>query len=148
MSTNRPSRRVLVVDDDPVIRQLVSSLIEKEGYMAVMVEDGGAAYRRLQNDTDFCGAILDVNMSHIEGLDLVRFMRTEKRFRRIPVLITTSNKDLGTMANSFAAGAALFLTKPFSKELFQSTFRLLINSHLAALQSRPSPQSRNLPDTR
>jgi two-component system OmpR family response regulator len=143
--TNR-KRRVLVADDDPMIRQLVSNLIEKEGCKSVLLADGGSAYRLLQSDADFCGAVFDVRMPQIEGLDLLRFMQTEKRLMRIPVLMITSELDLKTMASSFAAGAALFLAKPFTSEQFQSTFRLLLNSHLAAMHSTtPQRSPMNLP---
>lgn len=119
-------RRVLVADDDPVIRRVVTRLIEMEGYEPVVVNDGGAAYRLLQADSNFCGAVFDMMMPHLEGLDVMRFMSTERRLMRIPVMMITSEKDLKLLANSFAAGVTLYLPKPFTTEQFQSTFRLLL----------------------
>jgi DNA-binding response OmpR family regulator len=128
LTNSRPkARRVLIADDDPVIRHMVTRFVEMEGYQAVVAHDGGAAYRLLQSDANFCGAIFDMVMPHIEGIDLMRFMRTEKRLMRIPVMMITSEKDLKLMANSFAAGVTIFLPKPFTTEQFQSTFRLLLN---------------------
>jgi CheY-like chemotaxis protein len=129
MLTNSRSkaRRILIADDDPVIRHMVTRFVEMEGCEAVVVHDGGAAYRLLQSDANFCGAIFDMVMPHIEGIDLMRFMRTEKRLMRIPVMMITSEKDLKLLANSFAAGVTIFLPKPFTTEQFQSTFRLLLN---------------------
>jgi DNA-binding response OmpR family regulator len=120
------ARRILIADDDPVIRHMVTRFVEMEGYRPVVVNDGGAAYRLLKTDSDFCGAIFDMKMPHLEGIDVIRVMRTEKRLMRIPVMMITSETDLKLMANSFAAGVTIFLPKPFTTEQFQSTFRLLL----------------------
>ena len=129
------SQRILIADDDPVIRRLVTHFLEKEGYEAVVVHDGGAAYRVLQGDANFCGAIFDMMMPCLEGLDVIRFMSTEKRLQRIPVMMITSEQDLRLMANSFAAGVTLFLPKPFTREQFQTTFRLLVNGKNGTVKS-------------
>jgi CheY-like chemotaxis protein len=120
------SHRVLVADDDPVIRRLLTGIIEREGYTAVTAVDGRAAYRIMQSDADFCGAIFDMMMPNLNGLELIRYMRTEKRLMRIPVLMVTSEQDLKFTAASFAAGATVFLPKPFTAAQFQITFKILV----------------------
>jgi CheY-like chemotaxis protein len=120
------SKRVLIADDDPVMRHLLTSLVRKEGYDAVVVDDGREAYRILQSDADFRAGIFDMMMPHLEGLDIVRYMRTEKRLRRIPVMMISAERDLQLMAKSFVAGATVFLTKPFNPEQFQRTLRVLL----------------------
>jgi CheY-like chemotaxis protein len=121
-----PSRRILVADDDPVVRHLVTRMIERESYEAVTVNDGSEALRLLQTDSNFIAAIFDMRMPRLEGLEVINFMQTEKRLRRIPVMMITSERDLQLMAKSFAAGVTLFLPKPFTPELFQTNFRLLL----------------------
>lgn len=123
------SRRVLIAEDDPVISRLVVHLVQKQQYKPVLMTDGGAAYRLLQTDADFCGAIFDMNMPHLDGIDVIRFMRTENRLMRIPVMMVTANRDLSLLADSFAAGVTLFLPKPFTSEQFESTFRLLLQNN-------------------
>jgi DNA-binding response OmpR family regulator len=133
--TPAKTQRVLIADDDVIIRRMVTRFVEMEGFEPVVVNDGGAAYRLLQTDANFCGAIFDMMMPQLEGLDVIRFMSTEKRLKRIPVMMVTSEQDLRLMANSFAAGVTLFLPKPFSPEQFQTTFRLLVkNNGSAALR--------------
>jgi Response regulator containing a CheY-like receiver domain and a GGDEF domain len=68
-------------------------------------------------------------MPQLAGLDVIRFMNTERRLLRIPVMMITSEQDLRLMANSFAAGVTLFLPKPFTPEQFQNTLRLLVKGH-------------------
>jgi DNA-binding response OmpR family regulator len=125
------SQRVLIADDDPVMRHLLTSLVRKEGYDAVVVDDGREAYRILQSDADFRAGIFDMMMPHLEGLDIIRYMRTEKRLQRIPVLMISAESDLQLMAQSFVAGATVFLTKPFNTEQFQTTLRMLLTNKTA-----------------
>jgi CheY-like chemotaxis protein len=128
-TTSGQTRRILVADDDPIIRKLITRFVEKEGFEPVVVNDGGAAYRLLKTNADFYGAVFDMMMPHLEGLDVIRFMSTEKRLQRIPVMMVTSEQDLKLMSNSFAAGVSLFLPKPFTSEQFQITFRLLVKDN-------------------
>lgn len=132
LKTSSAARRILVADDDPVFRRLLTSIIEKEGYTAVVAVDGGEAYRILQSDADFSGAIFDMMLPTIDGLEIIRHMRTEKRLMRIPVMTITSEQDLRVTAASFAAGAKLFLPKPFTPTQFLATFKILLSDRSVA----------------
>jgi CheY-like chemotaxis protein len=123
---NNEGRRILVADDDPAILRLVSTILEKEGFTVVSVRDGREAYKILQNDDDFTAAILDVVMPHISGPELVRYMKTEKRLMRIPVMMMTAEQDPKLSSDSFAAGAVVFLPKPFTTAQLQIMLQMLI----------------------
>jgi CheY-like chemotaxis protein len=118
-------RRILVADDDPAILRLVSAILEKENYGVVSVRDGREAYKILQNDQNFTAAIFDVVMPHISGPELVRYMRTEKRLMRIPVMMMTAEQDPKLSSDSFAAGAVVFLPKPFTTAQLQIMLQML-----------------------
>lgn len=122
--------RILVADDDPIIRHLVCSIVKAEGYEVVVAEDGREALKILQNDTNFKGAIFDMMMPYIEGIDIIRHMRTEKRFMRIPVMMITSERDIKLVDKTFAAGATLFLLKPFSHEQLKSMLNMLVSQSI------------------
>lgn len=130
------TKRVLVADDDPVIRHLVKSIVRRGGYEPVVVEDGREAIRVLQRDAHFGAAIFDMMMPHIEGLDLIRHMRTEKRLMRIPVMMITSEEDYGLMRDSFSAGAVLFLPKPFTTTQLHAMLSMLFAKGCGAAKSR------------
>lgn len=119
--------RILVADDDPAILRLVSTLLEKEGFSVVAARDGREAYKALQADSDFTAAVFDVVMPHITGPELVRHMRTEKRFMRIPVMMMTAEQDPKLSSDSFAAGAIVFLPKPFTTAQLQTMLRMLVS---------------------
>lgn len=119
--------RILVADDDPAILRLVATILEKEGFEVVTTRDGREAYKTLQTNPDFTAAILDVVMPHISGPELVRHMRTEKRFMRIPVMMMTAEQDPKLSSDSFAAGAVVFLPKPFTTVQLQTMLRMLVS---------------------
>jgi len=123
---NKEGRRVLVADDDPAILRLVSAILEKENYAVVSAGDGREAYKILQNDQNFIAAVFDVVMPHISGPELVRYMKTEKRLMRIPVMMMTAEQDPKLSSDSFAAGAVVFLPKPFTTTQLQIMLQMLI----------------------
>jgi CheY-like chemotaxis protein len=124
--SDTPKGRVLVADDDPAILRLVSAILEKEGYAVVSARDGREAYKALQDNSNFTAAVFDVVMPHIPGPELVRFMRTEKRFNKIPVMMMTAEQDPKLSSDSFAAGAVVFLPKPFTTSQLQTMLRMLV----------------------
>lgn len=128
MSANDPQtpRRILVADDDPAILRLVTAVLQKEGFTVVQARDGREAFKILQTDANFVAGIFDVVMPHIQGPELLRYMRTEKRLMRIPVMMMTAEQNPKLSMESFAAGAVVFLPKPFTTTQLQTMLRLLI----------------------
>jgi CheY-like chemotaxis protein len=127
LSINDNSKgRVLVADDDPAILRLVTTILEKEGYTVVVARDGREAYKALQENANFTAAVLDVVMPHIQGPELVRFMRTENRYNKIPVMMMTAEQDPKLSTESFAAGAVVFLPKPFTTAQLQTMLRMMV----------------------
>jgi DNA-binding NtrC family response regulator len=123
--------RVLVADDDPITGQLLAAIGETEGYQVVSVDDGRQAYRMLKSDADFTAAVFNMTMPHLKGVDIVRYMKTEKRLKRIPVVLIAGDDGLKLIAESFAAGALVFLPKPFTREKLARAIRLAIDSRAA-----------------
>jgi DNA-binding response OmpR family regulator len=122
-----PAGRILVVEDDPIMMQLVKDVIEDEGYSVVSAEDGRRAFKILEKDNKFVAGIFDVKMPVLQGTDLLRYMRTEKRLTRIPVLIMTSEESTEIHSESLSAGAAIFMPKPFTRVTLRTMFRALIS---------------------
>ena len=121
-------KRVLIADDDPVMRHLITTIVKQQECEVVMAHDGREAYRILQSDSQFSAAILDMTMPYLEGLDLIRYMRSERRLMRIPIMMITAERDIKLMGSCFAAGAAAFLPKPFTPDQLQSAIRMLLGN--------------------
>lgn len=125
-TSSNQSRRVLVADDDPAILRLVKTILEKENYDVVTARDGREAYKILQTDDNFTAGIFDVVMPHISGPELVRFMKTENRLMRIPVMMMTAEQDPKLSSDSFSAGAVVFLPKPFTTAQLNIMLQMLV----------------------
>jgi CheY-like chemotaxis protein len=126
LADTKAKGRVLVADDDPAILRLIKTILEKEGFTVVTARDGKEAYKALQDYQDVIAAILDVVMPNIDGPELVRYMKSEKRFMSIPVMMMTAEQDPKLSRDSFAAGAVVFLPKPFTHLQLQTMLRMLI----------------------
>jgi len=118
--------KVLVADDDPAILRLVKAIVEKEGYTVITARDGKEAYKVLQSGEAFIAAIFDVVMPYIQGTELVRYMQSEKRLMKIPVIMMTAEQNSRLSSDSFAAGAVAFLPKPFTNAQLQTMLRMFI----------------------
>jgi len=123
--------RVLIADDDPVVRHWLTSILLSEGYEVVSISDGRDAYRVLQSDADFKGAVFDLAMPYLEGPDLIRYMRTEKRLMRIPVMLITAEERIAEFVKGLAAGATILLPKPFTRRRLQQTLRMMLGHEQA-----------------
>ncbi len=124
---SQSNERVLIVEDDLLIVKIVKNIIEKAGYHTVVAGDGREAYRILAKDADFAAGIFDVHVPYIEGPDLLRYMRTEKRLMKIPVMIMTTEGSIKIQLASLSAGAAVFIQKPFERERFVAMFAGLVS---------------------
>lgn len=120
--------RVLIADDDPVMRKILTSIVNHEQYEAVLARDGREAFRALNADANFKGALFDLKMPGLTGLDLVGHMKTEKRLQRIPVMIITAETEMKVVSEIFRAGAIACLPKPFSREQVTRAIRMLLHS--------------------
>ena len=126
MSENTSKGRILVADDDPAILRLIKAILEKEGFIVTTARDGKEAYKVLQESAAITAAVFDVVMPHIAGPELVRYMKTEKRFMNIPVMMMTAEQDPKLSRDSFTAGAVVFLPKPFTTAQLQTMLRMLV----------------------
>ncbi len=124
-----PPNRVLVADDDPVMTHLLTSIVRQQHCEAIVANDGREAYRILQSDSRFRAAILDMSMPFLEGMDVIHYMRSERRLMRIPIMMITAEQNIKLMSDSFSAGATIFLPKPFTPEQLESSIRMLIGSN-------------------
>ena len=123
VDTNGNKGYVLIADDDPAILYLVRTLVEGEGYSAITAMNGKEAFRILKSDRRVIAAIVDVMMPHVKGTELVKFMQTDERFKKIPVIMMTAEQSPKLPSKSFAAGAVAFLPKPFTNTQLRTLLR-------------------------
>lgn len=105
------STRVLVVDDDRDIRDLVTIKLESAGHSVVARSDGAQALDAAQ-EGGWSIIVLDVMMPGLSGIDVLRAIR--ERGDRTPVILLTARGQEKDIEAGFAAGADDYVTKPFS----------------------------------
>ena len=123
---NKIPPRVLVADDDPQVLSFVRSVLEAEGFTVITAPDGKAAYKELQAEEPIAAAIFDIVMPHIEGRDLVRYMQSERRLMKIPVIIMTGDLNSRLSSDSFSSGAVAILPKPFTDSQLKTMLRMFV----------------------
>lgn len=106
----------MIADDDAALTRLIATIVEGEGFVPATASDGKQAYNALKTGTRFAAAIIDINMPYIEGNDLVKFMSSDDRFKEIPVIVITGDRDPRASAKALASGAVGFLPKPFTNQ--------------------------------
>jgi len=135
--TPQGTRRILVADDEAMTLGMLTAIIEAQGFEVVSAPDGREAFRILQQDADFCAAIFDMMMPHLHGMDLIHYMKTDARLNHIPIAMITAEQDPKIWDESVAAGAKVFLPKPFSPPQIQMLLRMLIKEDSSPPGSLP-----------
>jgi putative two-component system response regulator len=125
VSTARPSPKVLVVDDSEDTRQVLTELLQQEGYVVRAAADGAAALAVIERDPPDV-VLTDVAMPHVDGFELCGRLKSDPATRLIPVVLVTGLRDRADRLTGITVGADDFLMKPFdSAELLARVASLL-----------------------
>ncbi|MFZ5471339.1 MAG: hybrid sensor histidine kinase/response regulator [Myxococcota bacterium] len=103
-------RRILVVDDSPLTRELISSLLEAVGYEILNANDGVEAFERLQRD-QIDIVVTDLEMPRMDGLELTRRVKSHPTLRSLPVIIITTRGGDTDRRRGMEAGADGYIAK-------------------------------------
>lgn len=109
------TRTIMSVDDSPSIRQMVSFTLQRAGYSVLEACDGRDALTKLRDGAADM-IIADLNMPNMDGLELIRQLRSEPRYRYVPIIMLTTESEPEKKAAGRAAGATGWIVKPFTPE--------------------------------
>jgi CheY-like chemotaxis protein len=108
------NKTILIVDDDPNIRRLIAATLEDvSGYRMTEAGDGQEAVERAR-DVQPAIVFLDIEMPRLNGIEACRRLRSEPGTADATIVMLTGDSDDEAERDARAAGADLFLTKPFS----------------------------------
>ena len=123
-STTRPCH-ILVADDEPHIGRIIKMKLEQGPFRVSLAYDGQEALDMVNDGDQIDLALLDLMMPKLSGLDVLRRIREQERFKSLPCIILTAGGDAKHERDALELGATQFLTKPFSpKKLYALVARL------------------------
>jgi two-component system response regulator MprA len=116
--------KVLVVDDEPAVREALRRALILEGYSVELAADGAEALHRVGDGAATDAVVLDVLMPGIDGLEVCR--RIRRAGNRVPVLMLTARDEVADRVAGLDAGADDYLVKPFALEELLARLRALL----------------------
>ena len=123
---------ILVVDDDPSVRRLLSVQLGLAGYEVHIAENGPAALLAIGRSEPEL-VVLDVMMPDLDGWQVLRALRANPRFELLPVLMLTAKVQPSDVQLSYDLGASAVMGKPYEGErLTQMVETLLLQAHVAS----------------
>ena len=108
-------KRVITVDDSKTMRDMVSFTLKNAGYDVIEAEDGKNALDVLSSQTVDV-VITDLNMPNMNGIELIKALRADARFKFTPILMLTTESDDSKKGEGKSAGATGWIVKPFNPE--------------------------------
>ena len=107
-------RKVLIVDDEEVIRKFLKIHLTKLGYEVTEAADGEQAMEQLGKD-DFDLLICDIMMPKKDGWEVIKEVKSNSKTKNLPVIVLTAKNEDSDMFKGYDLGANYYMTKPFTK---------------------------------
>ncbi len=129
------AKKILVVDDEPDLVELVSYNLKKEGFKVSSVLNAEDALENVRK-TDYDLIVLDLMLPGIQGVELCRMLRNNPRTEAIPIVMLTAKGEIADRIRGLETGADDYMTKPFSpRELIAR-----VNAVLRRTGTRPGKE--------
>jgi two-component system KDP operon response regulator KdpE len=129
------SHSILVVEDDPAVRNLISTALESRGYQYATAETGNAAIASAATTAPDI-VLLDLGLPDVDGVDVIRRIRT---WSNMPIIVISARSDDSDKIDALDAGADDYLTKPFSVGELLARLRTT-ERHLGYMADDAAPQ--------
>jgi two-component system, chemotaxis family, chemotaxis protein CheY len=118
-------KTILVVDDSEFTRNYHSDILESAGFQVIRAVDGSDGLEKLYCHS--CHLVLtDINMSRMDGYELIRRIRLEPRYLDLPIVIISTESQVLDKRKGFEAGASIYLVKPCSPAEMVENLRMLL----------------------
>ncbi len=117
---------ILIVDDNPTNVQLLEMMLEMEGFSNVQSTTDSRQVLELQQQQKFDLILLDIQMPHLDGFQVMEQLRSVEESDYLPVLVLTAQQDMQTRLRALESGAKDFVTKPFDRsEVLNRIYNML-----------------------
>lgn len=116
----------LVIDDSRAIRMILGRTLTRFGYEVVSAANGREALDLIHdNGLDPAVVLVDWNMPEMNGLDFVKKLRAEPRYKSVPLMMVTTETEIEQMYRALEAGADEYVMKPFTDDVIADKLRIL-----------------------
>src|SRR6266849_8970036 len=129
-----PADRILVVDAEETIREIVSSMLTTASYKCRQAASGMEALALLESGEEFELMLSDLMMANLDGIGLLE--KTKERFPEMPVVMVTAVHDISVALAAIRNGAYDYLLKPFEREQLLATARRALDNRRLKLENR------------
>lgn len=119
------NKTIMAVDDSASVRQMVSFTLREAGYAVIEACDGKDALLKLSSGP-FNLILTDLNMPNMDGIELIRKVRQDPKYKFIPILLLTTESQNEKKLEGKAAGATGWIVKPFKPEQLISVVKKVI----------------------
>lgn len=120
------SKKVLIVDDSSTVRSLHAAVLKLNGFSVEFASNGVEAIEKLYSTKDINVAVVDINMPKMDGLELLKKIRSEESYADLPVIMVTSEGKDEDIQRGLDAGADIYLIKPNPPEKLLSHIHMLL----------------------
>jgi DNA-binding response OmpR family regulator len=125
-------RKVLIVDDEEVIRKFLRIHLDKLGYEVMEAADGEQAIEQLGKD-DFDLLICDILMPKKDGWEVIKEAKSNPKTKNLPVIVLTAKNEDSDMFKGYDLGANYYMTKPFTKSQLIYGLKLMLEEPVSSL---------------
>ena len=132
------SAAVLVVDDEAIALTVATELLKRIGFAEINSAPNGLSARAMLEEKKYGLIISDWNMPEMNGLDLLRLVRTDERFKKTPFMMTSIDGSLERVKIARLSGVSSFLLKPFDETTLRTKLEEVFQQ--AARLDRPPPE--------
>ena len=110
-------KRILIIEDEDSIAELVKFNLEKNGFECERTDSGEAALKMLQKGSSFDLILLDLMLTGMDGTDFCRMFRADTSLRQIPIIMLTARSEESDIVSGLEFGANDYITKPFNMNM-------------------------------
>lgn len=117
--------RALVIDDDPAMLLIISSILTGLGYEVTTASDGQDGLECLTKSGSPDVVLVDWNMPVMNGLEFVKAVRSNAKYDGLPIIMVTTELEMSQLALTFDAGVSEYIMKPFAPIMIQEKLQMV-----------------------
>lgn len=128
--------RILIIDDDPDIRDVMNITLTEEGYECIQAQDGEEGLRAIQAHSPDI-VLVDYKMPKMNGPEVCRKVKEDTLLRHLPIIMVTGKKEISDKIQGIDAGADDYIVKPFEPKELLAHIRMLLRRTKIDQESNP-----------